>query len=829
MKGVTTYLIPNTHSDLQYLKSYREYLPLHLSNLKKGLDILDKYPEYTYLTEQIAVLEEFWKRFPKYREKIKRFAQEGRLEITPNMYCICDMNIPCGESLIQQAYYGKKWTKKCLGVESKTAWIADSFGLNWQLPQILKGCGYLYCAFVRGIDNPERKSEFIWEGLDKTQILTHWLIFGYGGIGSFSEDKKKDFIQLEEYIGRLKKHSTFSKILLGNGGDFVTPNELSCIRVKEWNKKNGEKIIFSTPSKYFSDLLKENPKLEILKEEFNPVFKGCYSSRIKLKQKNRSLENKVMTTEKLSVLASFLGRPYPFKELDKAWKKILFYQFHDTISGTIVDSAYEETLKGYREAEESLNKIFFESVNFFTNKINGHLRGILIFNPLCWERTGVIKIKDNGLQPKDSTGKLILYQKIKEGNSRFLLFTVKMPSLGYKIFNLVSKKRSFSNTFKVEGNQIENRFYKIKLSDNGVISSLILKKNGLEYVDQKRPFFNDLVIQDDNGDLWLLYESPLVDSLGWGFARDNWEDPIPTKPKFSRSGKRQIGFFRHSKDIKNKVEIIEKGPVRLAIKVEGALSFLKIKVKFIQYIYFYSDLRRIDFKTEIFPSGKHFRLRVVFPTSIKRGKVYAEIPFGNIKRPEGEFPAQNWICYEDSKKGIILLNEGLPGNNVTDGVMILSLLRSVDIEHKGLSEEAFEQGIHHRFNYSIFPYAKDTKKDFSFFSKQGFEFNNPLISRELNFSPHKASKETSFIKLSPENVVLSAIRKVENGVIFRIYEAKGKRCKGRIEFSKIFKIGEIEETDFLGRRKKAAKIKDNILEFTLSPYQIKTFKLKAIM
>ena len=51
-----------------------------------------------------------------------------------------------------------------------------------------------------------------------------------------------------------------------------------------------------------------------------------------------------------------------------------------------------------------------------------------------------------------------------------------------------------------------------------------------------------------------------------------------------------------------------------------------------------------------------------------------EIPFGAIERPDSiEMPAQNWIDYSDGRHGLALLNRGLPGNNVSDGTMMLSL------------------------------------------------------------------------------------------------------------------------------------------------------------
>ena len=51
-----------------------------------------------------------------------------------------------------------------------------------------------------------------------------------------------------------------------------------------------------------------------------------------------------------------------------------------------------------------------------------------------------------------------------------------------------------------------------------------------------------------------------------------------------------------------------------------------------------------------------------------------EIPFGSIERPEGiEFPSQNWVDYSDGERGLAILNDGLPGNVMTDGTLMVSL------------------------------------------------------------------------------------------------------------------------------------------------------------
>ena len=66
----------------------------------------------------------------------------------------------------------------------------------------------------------------------------------------------------------------------------------------------------------------------------------------------------------------------------------------------------------------------------------------------------------------------------------------------------------------------------------------------------------------------------------------------------------------------------------------------------------YPGIRRIDIRTEILNNEKFVRYRVLFPTSIKSGQRFDEIPFGAIERPLAqEFPAQNWIGLQRREQG----------------------------------------------------------------------------------------------------------------------------------------------------------------------------------
>ena len=127
---------------------------------------------------------------------------------------------------------------------------------------------------------------------------------------------------------------------------------------------------------------------------------------------------------------------------------------------------------------------------------------------------------------------------------------------------------------------------------------------------------------------------------------------------------------------------------------------------------------------------------MLFPTSIDDGKSYHEIPFGAIERPVGiELPAQNWVDYGNGQRGVAVLNRGLPGNNVADGTMMLSLARSTRIQAYGYgggyepgmsSDTGFELGKELTFDYALVPHAGDWREAGVY--RDGLEFNHPLLA-----------------------------------------------------------------------------------------------------
>jgi alpha-mannosidase len=463
----------------------------------------------------------------------------------------------------------------------------------------------------------------------------------------------------------------------------------------------------------------------------------------------------------------------------------------------------------------------------------------MVFNPSPYSRCDTIAfdlgIEDDhvtDLAVYDSAGNAIPHQFVSTENYSHspaslkyvsAIFQATVPPASPAVFRVeqVKRKLHYPSSLKISRTSLENEYLRLKLNERGMIYSLIDKTTGNEYIDRKRPYFNSLVYQHDFGDLWLYYRGPLTDGY---FYRTPYPDPLPEPKNQPGSLVFECGLYSHD-NIQN-IEVIEQGPVRIGLRLEGVLNASRHGCGFTQYIYLSKNSKRIDFRTEIMPSGKHYRIRAVFPTPIENGLIRHEIPFGNVIREAGEYPAQNWMDYADRAKGLCLLNKGLPGNNVSDGCLMLSLMRSTSFETRGeetgKSEKAYEIGIPHRFEYAVIPYSNSDQSYHP--AVCGQEFNMPFISRIIEPTGEDATLFPCGIKISPKNILLTAYYKTGNKIIARLYESEG-RCS-TVKISLPPGCIQAFEADVSGENLKPLEVENLEIVVVIQPFKIKTFVFK---
>jgi len=721
-----------------------------------------------------------------------------------------------------------------------TGWALDSFGHNAQMPQILKLAGMKSYWFQRGPASPDVPGEFFWEGIDGSRIPAFWLAKGYGLVHDvpanpmdFSRFIRGAFDQTTPWVrGR-------ERVLMA-GADVWEPEWRLPQMVEQFNRSAASpfKLQFAIPSDYEA-LLDKRTNRSVVKGDFNPIFQGIYSSRIEVKQTMRDIERILTSAEKAGVAAEWLGAPSHRKDTERAWEPVLFNQAHDLASGVMVDKVYDDTMLGYGFARRLGEEMLRSDIETIATKINSTGDGlpIAVFNLLGWPRTDVLEtdagFSEPGVQALgvvDPSGKPIPVQILQADRNedggirqaRITFIAHDVPSMGYSVYRVIPNPSqqpatpistaSDTNTRYQDTGVVENEFYRATFNLwNGDMTSLVLKENNWEVL--KAPG-NVIAKEKDGGDFWELYGN-----LNGGrqvVMRKEIGPPNPGRTEWSSDWVGGNGLTRP-------------GPVVSEFRITHPFG----KSLFSTRVRLYRAVRRIDVSTEILNQDEAVRYRALFPTTISGGRNTHEIAFGAIERPEKtELPAQNWADYGDGSKGLTLLNRGMPGNNVANGTLMLSLMRSARINsyvfHGGYepgvsSDTGLELGKRLSFQYALVPHAGDWRAAGAW--RAGLEFNNPLITKTLEPHAGPLPNRWGMLKVSHDNAVVSAWKPGRDGsAVLRVYEASGKATNG-VTVQTAAALKEASEANLIEDPVRPLEIRGNQITFDLRPYEIKTFRL----
>jgi alpha-mannosidase len=247
----------------------------------------------------------------------------------------------------------------------------------------------------------------------------------------------------------------------------------------------------------------------------------------------------------------------------------------------------------------------------------------------------------------------------------------------------------------------------------------------------------------------------------------------------------------------------------------------------------YHGLRRIEVATQVRNEDKWVRYQALFPTTLRGGRSVHEIPFGALERPAGiEYPAQHWVDLSDGQRGLALLNDGLPGNVMTDGTLMLSLVRSHTLGAYGYgggyepgmsSESGLQVGRSFTLRYALLTHAGDWRAAQVW--REGWAYNRPLLCRKVAAHAGPLPRRWSLVQVAHPQVVLTACKPGPDGTtVLRVYEASGQPATGvtvRVQPA----IATAREADLLERPTGPATADAHTLRFDLRPFEIKTFTL----
>jgi len=835
----TVYIVPHFHYDAAWLQTYEGYLQRTHRHILEVLKALRQDPDFKFVFDQVALLEPFFERYPEQREFFQQMVEAGRIEITGGMYVMPDVNLPNGESLIRQAQIGKAFYERELGVDVQVGYMLDVFGHHPQMPQLMRGLGFESYLFgrVRPADSP---AEFYWQGLDGTEILAHWMPYHYVIFWPVPGNEVEFQRFVEDRVATLSPHATSDRMLMFNGMDFVPPQPHVVPLAKKFNEQNKDiQLRIATPSEYLDTLAEV--ELQTVTGDFNAVFQGCYTSRIKLKQENRRLEAGLEAADRWTAVARILGQgdvQAHTAAMERAWRKVLFNQFHDVICGCHTNEVYREAMDGYADACAIMEERCNEALSFLAGQVKTgsgpSAVSLVVFNDLTWPRTDAVRARITVTEPgvfdlhvRNAAGQVLprqLEQVERYGDggikqAEILFVAENVPALGYEVYEVGPGPAEAPPTalawtgdvrygIQHEPHQatLENEFYRLTLDNwTGAITSLWDKRLEWEVIDPARPIGNTLTKEPDQGDLWEINGSCKGGAT------------VPTHRPFPFPQPWEADFsHRHGGN-----GLTVPGSVCVQHRVVSPFGQSQRE----NVVRLYHRIPRIEFETRLTNQDEWVRYRVAFPTTIREGQITHEIPFGAIPRGEGEFPAQNWIDYSDGERGVALLNQGLPGHNVTNGVLMLSVLRAVMLRGQD-TDGGFEKGVPHLFRYALVPHAGGFREARLY--RAGLEFNHPLRVCKVAHTGGRLPVRHSFLSVAPDHILVSAFKPTTQGLVLRLYEAAGEKNTS-VAVNLPWPWTNVRETDLLEKPKRGGRIyRDEAgFRFHLKAFQIRSFLVEV--
>ena len=847
----TVLIIPHTHWEGAFAKTREEYLEIGLPYILKVLYLLKKYPNYHFVLDQMCYVRPFLERYPSEVSTFRKFLAEGRLQIVGGTDTMHDNNMPSGESISRQFLFAKSYFREKLSYDVTTGWALDTFGHSGQMPQILKLAGMKSYWFMRGAPTTEMPSELLWQGIDGSRIPAFWLPLSYDAIGVPGTSAAFDQI-LRSLFNELTQFGNHPVRVLLAGTDVGEPWEALPGWVDNFNKSSSYLTARIATAADFETIVAKRGSQPTFSGELNPVGQGIYSNRIELKQTMRELESLLTTAEKVNVVASLLGSGSDPERIERAWEPVLFNAEHDPAAGSIADKVYANEVEDYSRArhmgQESVDRDL-ESVMTLVDTTGAGVP-LVAFNTLGWRRTDLAEVNvpfsDPGVYDfsvVDPGGNSVPFQILNlerygDGGiseARIAFIASDIPSLGYAVYHAVpittTTRASLPSVDKLESDTlsklsdssyrdsgiIENDLYRISFDlRTGAMTSLVFKEGNWQVL---RSPANVVSREDDYGDPWELYGA-----FSGGIVSTKKPGLAP-RPRYTQWSNDFVSYGA-----------VTSGPVfseyRLNLRPFAQNQFAtRVRI--------YNGLRRIDIKTELVNQEKFVRYRVLFPTTLASGMLTEEIPFGAIeRRQQQEFPAENWIDFSDGRRGLTLLNRGIPGNNVADGSLMLSLMRSSNLDPffgqaegsdmpRIESDTGLGVGRKYTLEYALIPHAGSWRSTSPW--RDGMEFNNPLIVRAVAAHPGDLGKFQSFLDISQDNVVLSALKSAKNrsSVVLRVYEAAGKAThdvRAKLSFSGR-KIGTVHEANLLEDPGEQVATDGSVFSFDLRPFEIKTFMI----
>ncbi|NJD09885.1 MAG: alpha-mannosidase [Gemmatimonadetes bacterium] len=787
-------LVGNSHIDAAWLWRWPETVEVTRNTWRTAVKLLDKYPEMKFAASSAKYytwLEEYE---PSLLARIQELQKQGRWIITGGWWVEPDVNTPSGESLVRQGLYGQRTFVRLFGAPATVAWIPDTFGYPWTLPQLFAGAGLTSFITQKLHWNESgwaaRNNFFYWEGPDGTRLPTY-IPFGY------SHELQPDLLA-REWRTQSDSAATDRTLTLYGVGDHGGGPTMEMLD----RRRDTERVpIFpvlrdADPAASLARMESAAQHPPAIRDElYFEYHRGVQTTQAKNKMWNRRMEALLGAAEAAAVAA---GGDYPRAALTTAWQKTLFNQFHDILPGSGIGEVYIDAIADYRAADSIARGVLDASLRALAARMDTRApvkdgQPYFVFNATSYARSGLLDLPVSGV-----TRARVLDARGRElpSDLRGDSLRVQVPSVpalgGAAVFVAGGGK---AHALRSAGSFVlENAALRVEIdSVQGGIARLYDKRLQRELLPAgaRANLLMTMVDTPRDWDAWNIDQTD-----GPWTAVDSVVD---------------VGRARRT-PLGDELTVRRAGP----------------GIDAVQRYFLPSGEGRLDIESDVDWHTSHRLLKAFFPFAVGADSVWAEIPYGAIPRAahmrtksdslKFELPMQRWIDASNGTWGVSLVNDSKHGYDVRGDTLRLSLLRSPKYPDPNA-----DMG-RHRFTYSIVPHPGDWRHGETFAAADAL--NRPL--RVIAVDAYAGAKTLPPpLTLTGDGVERGAVKLAEDGetLIVRLVERYGRAATATLGITGAQQWRDVAFVERAQSEWNAAGA-DGSVALQMQPWQIRTVEVK---
>ncbi len=833
------HLITHTHWDREWYLPVETYRFRLIELFERLQQIFAASPDYQsfFLDGQTVPLEDYLEVRPEQRKLIESWLASGKVVAGP-FYVLLDEQLVSGESYLRNLQIGREMCR-AFGIEPPCiGYLPDNFGHISQTPQILRGYGIDNAVMWRGSEVDENTPPLArWRGPDGSELLAVLLIGSYANLAGADpatapESMQRSFAAVDD----LKRRGAYPLLLMaGIDHSLPHPDAAGILKLLREHDSSLE-VLHSTLEAYLAEA-RSKPATLLLRDELihAPHLDATFSSRMRQKILHRQCEN-ILTAGAgpLCTIAWLAGADFPAADLDRAWRKLVRAQAHDSITGCHSDDValdMHSRLARTRQIgaglqENATDYLLGQRWSYSDPQQATRLR---VFNPLPQQRRHIVEAE---LFLDGTFGALVRNIRLhREGESweaqivaadrvswprrsdymipiphlhtryKIEFGPVSLPPLGWTEFTIevIDEEKLGDNMMDALGiearrvtatarslapaaNVLENEHFRAEIGHDTSVR-LTCKKSGRTW-DQAHL----IEAQQDAGNLYNF--SPLLSEARY--------HPLPGTVVSHNSG-------RVTASVTINTSLHVPAGVTADMMPEKGVAECPLAVTF--------TIRRDDpllYVRLTFENwARNLCLRTVFNTELEDAVNVVSVPFDILERPplsRDEFTIANrksgtgvtryashlFTSASTPEHGVTVLHRGLPEYTWhDDGRLTLTLLRGSEYIW-GVQREQFpvneydssgghELG-HHEREYALFVHAGDIREPDHIATAVGYQ--HPPLSRPTGEGPLPGFS----LELAPADLIYSTLTRSLDGqgLILRFFNPRAAKVQAEITLSQKF-------------------------------------------